>query len=44
MIADIVYRLRAFFRRDAVDSEMDDELRFHFERETEKHIREGMTR
>ena len=42
MIADIVYRLRAFFRRDTVDTEMDDELRFHFERQIEKHMQSGL--
>ncbi len=44
MISDVFYRLRAFFRREAVDAEMDDELRFHFEHEFEKHMRAGMTR
>jgi len=44
MLSDILYRLRAFFRRNIVDAEMDDELRFHFEREVEKHMRSGLTR
>jgi len=34
---------RALFRRAAVEQELDDELRFHLERETEKYIRQGMT-
>src|SRR5579864_5702960 len=44
MLTDILYRLRALCRRHAVDVEMDDELRFHFEREVEKHMRSGLTR
>lgn len=44
MLSDILYRLRALFRRNVVDVEMDDELRFHLEHEVEKHIRSGLTR
>lgn len=44
MLSDIFYRLRALFRRNSVDVEMDDELRFHFEHAVEKHIRSGLTR
>ena len=44
MLTDIKYRLRALFNRSAVDRELDDELRFHLERETEKYVRAGMTR
>src|ERR1700759_1703759 len=44
MIADVVYRLRAFFRRDAVHSQMDDDTRFHFERQIEKHMKAGLSR
>jgi len=36
--------LRALFRRAEVERELDDELRFHLERETEKYVRQGMTR
>jgi putative ABC transport system permease protein len=35
-------RLRALLRRDIAERELDDELRFHIEMETEKHVREGM--
>ena len=35
-------RLRALFRRDAVDHELDDELRYHVERKTEEKIARGM--
>lgn len=36
-------RLRALFRRDAVDHELDEELRYHVERRTEENIASGMT-
>jgi len=40
---DLTYRLRALVRRKAVESEMDDELRFHFEQQVEKYVAAGMT-
>ena len=42
--SEIRTRLRALFRRDAVERELDDELRFHIEHETEKHVRAGVLR
>jgi putative ABC transport system permease protein len=44
MISDLLIRLRAIFRRRSVEKELDDELRFHFEREVEKLLRSGLTR
>jgi len=44
MLSDILFRLRSLFRRNAVEAELDDELRFHFEQQVEKCIRAGMTR
>jgi predicted permease len=44
MLSDIFFRLRSLFRRNRVEAELDDELRFHFERQVEKHIRSGLTR
>jgi predicted permease len=41
---DLLHRLRALFRRDSVESEMNDELRFHVERETEKLVAAGVPR
>jgi putative ABC transport system permease protein len=35
-------RLRALFRRDAADRELNDEIRFHIELETEKNVRLGL--
>ena len=43
MISDLLYRLRALLRRGAMERELDDELRFHLERETEKLVRLGMS-
>jgi predicted permease len=39
---DLRYRLRALFRRDTMDRELDAELRFHVEKEIEKHVRAGI--
>src|SRR5207244_12611121 len=44
MLTDLLYRLRAFFRRKAVEGELDEELRFHFERQVEKHMKSGLSR
>jgi predicted permease len=44
MLSDLLYRLRALFRRESVETEMDDELRFHLERQAEKYVKSGMTR
>jgi len=40
--SDLRYRLRALFRRPALEAELDDELRFHLEREAEKLIDAGV--
>jgi putative ABC transport system permease protein len=44
MLADLLLRLRALFRRERVESDLNDELRFHLERQTEKFVAAGMTR
>src|SRR5262249_7630221 len=36
-------RLRSLFRRAQVEQELDEELRYHLERQTEEHIAKGMT-
>jgi putative ABC transport system permease protein len=43
MFSDLLIRLRALFRREAVENELDDELRFHFEQQVEKFVRSGMS-
>ena len=42
--SDIRYRLRALFGRARVERDLDDEVRFHVEREIEKHERQGIPR
>ena len=43
MLDDLRFRLRALFRRKAVETELEEELRFHFDQEVEKYMRSGMT-
>ena len=43
-MSDLRYRMRALFRRATVERELDEELCFHLERETEKHVRAGIDR
>lgn len=44
MLSDLVFRLRALFRRSRVEAEMNEELQFHFEQEVEKLLNAGLTR
>ena len=44
MLADLRYRFRAIFLRDAVEAELDDELLFHLEHQAEKYRRAGFSR
>src|SRR5437868_8097955 len=44
MLSDILFRLRSLMRRKNVETELDDELRFHFEQQVEKNVRSGLTR
>jgi len=44
MFTDIIFRLRSLLRPAKVETELDDELRFHFERQVEKHVRSGLPR
>src|SRR3954470_19905165 len=41
MIADVRIRLRALFRRDLVDADLDEELRAHLDALIHKHERAG---
>ena len=41
MFADLRFRLRALFRKKTMEQELDDELRFHLLRETDKYLRAG---
>ena len=42
MFSDLLYRLRALFRRNTVERELDDELKFHLERQKDKYVASGM--
>ncbi len=44
MWSDLKFRVRALFRRGAMDRELADELGFHLERQIEKYVRAGMPR
>lgn len=43
MLHDLLFRLRSLFRRDAVERELDDELRFHMEQQVETYVRTGLS-
>jgi putative ABC transport system permease protein len=43
MLSDLFFRARSLFRRNAVETELDDELRFHFEQQVAKYVRSGLT-
>src|SRR5690349_9859000 len=43
MLDDLRFRIRALFHRHVVEQELDEELRFHFDREVEKYKKRGMT-
>ncbi|HXI28918.1 MAG TPA: ABC transporter permease, partial [Vicinamibacterales bacterium] len=44
MLADLTHRLRALFRRDRVERELDEELQLHLDHEIDKRIAAGMPR
>jgi putative ABC transport system permease protein len=43
VLTDLLLRLRSFFRKKTVETELDEELRFHFENQVSKFIHSGMT-
>ena len=44
MLSDLRFRLRAILGLGAGDRDLDDELRFHLERQIEKHMASGLPR
>jgi putative ABC transport system permease protein len=44
MLSDVIHRLRALLRRNAVEDELDEELRFHLERQVDVYVRQGLPR
>ena len=43
LVHDLLFRLRTLMRRPAAEDELDDELRFHLERQTDKYVTSGMS-
>lgn len=43
MVHDLLFRMRALFRRSSMETELDEELRAHLEHEVEKHISAGLS-
>jgi hypothetical protein len=43
MLDDLRYRTRALLHHNEVETELDEELRFHFDHQVEKYMRSGMT-
>jgi predicted permease len=44
MFSDLIFRLRALFRRKTVEGELDDEVRFHVEQLVEQYVESGLSR
>jgi DNA-binding response OmpR family regulator len=43
MLHDLLFRLLTLMRHPAAENELDDELRFHLERQTDKYVKSGMS-
>jgi putative ABC transport system permease protein len=43
MLSDLFFRVRSIFQRRKVETELDDELRFHFEQQVAKYMDSGVT-
>ncbi len=44
MLSDLLHRLRALFRHDIVERELDEEMRFHLEQQVDAYVRNGLDR
>jgi hypothetical protein len=42
MFSDLLFRLRALFRRESMEAELDEELHVHFEHHVEKYVKSGL--
>ncbi len=42
VISELLFRLRALFRRGSMEEELDEELRGHFEQQVEKYVQSGL--
>jgi predicted permease len=43
MLTDLLHRLRSLFRRDRIDRELDEEMRFHLDQQIATYIQHGLT-
>src|SRR5262245_66552786 len=43
MLTDWILRLRALFRRDRLERELDQEMRFHLDQQIESYVSQGLT-
>ena len=43
VLSDLLYRLRALFRRKSVEAELEEELRAHLERQVQKYVQAGLS-
>ena len=43
MLSDFLFRLRAIFRAKSMDTGLDEELKFHLDRQLEKSIQSGLS-
>jgi predicted permease len=43
MLTDLLFRIRALFRRNTVERELDEELRFHLEHQHRQYAKRGLT-
>src|SRR5574337_731662 len=43
MFSNLMYRLRALFRRNSMEAELEAELRAHVEQQAEKYVQAGMS-
>jgi putative ABC transport system permease protein len=44
LLHDLLFRLRTLMRHPAAENELNDELSFHLERQTDKYVKSGMSR
>ena len=42
MLHDLIFRLRALFRHRRAEDDMQEELQYHLERQSEKYVRAGL--
>ena len=42
MLSDLLFRVRSLFQKKSMERELEDELRFHFEHQREKYIKQGL--